>query len=259
MRKASGSPALIRYQSRSDLKPQLFCFPFAGGSAAAYRDWSVALGAHTDVVAVEYPGRGVRRQEKPLKRIGDIVSSLLPELVSEIEGPFAFFGHSMGGLVAYALSKALLHEGRQPFCVFISGCRPPSIKRREPNLHELPDTEFVEELRKLEGTPEELLLNEELMRIAFPVLRADFEAVATYSDSVDQTLACRVFVYGGIEDQSVGVDELEQWRGVTQQECVVRLLPGRHFFIQTEKQTFLRVLAKDMLSVQPIFSPRVWG
>lgn len=248
MRQETNSRGVVRFHKQANRGLRLFCFPYAGGGAATFRDWCKALDAHADVVAVEYPGRGARRREAPLRRVTEIAESLIPDIISEIDGPFALFGHSMGGLVVYELLRALRHRGFQPVCAFMSGCRPPSIKRSEKKLHELPDGEFVEELRKLNGTPEALLSDAELMSLAMPILRADFEAVATYSQQSEAALSCPIFAYGGMDDDNVTLEELEGWREMTSALCTVRVFPGDHFFLHSERLTLLRVLLRDMLS-----------
>jgi len=242
------SRALIRYRNRDNQKLRLFCFPYAGGSAASYREWSDALAGHVDVVAIEYPGRGARRREQLLTRITGMVDALLPDITSAIDGPFAVFGHSMGSLVIYELLRRLLANGVQPVCVVMSGCKPPSIREAGPNLHELPDDEFIEELRKLDGTPEEVLADAELMSIAFPILRADFEAVANYSEQGKLELSCPVFAYGGMEDPNVAIEELERWSEITRASCTIRAFPGNHFFLHSQRQALLQVVATDMLN-----------
>ena len=248
MSQVTNSRSLVRFHKYADRRLRLFCFPYAGGSAATFREWFKVLDAHVDVVAVEYPGRGGRRRETLLKRVADIVDIVAPDIDAQIDRPFALFGHSMGGLVAYELLQRLVQRGVQPACVFMSGCRPPLIKRSEKNLHQLPDTEFIEELRKFNGTPAALLGDPELMSLAMPILRADFEAVATYPQGGEAKMPCPVFAYGGMNDDNVTLDELEGWRDMTRAQCTVRVFPGDHFFLHSEGMTLLRVLLRDIVS-----------
>ncbi len=244
---ARSSRALVRYRRQGHGGLKLLCFPYAGGAAAVYREWPAALSTHFDVVAVEYPGRGARRHEQLVRCVPELVDGLMPEIVAEMTGPFAVFGHSMGGLVAYEVLRVLSRRGIQPVCAIMSGCRPPAVSKSERRLHELADAEFIDELRKLDGTPEEILADTELMAIALPVLRADFEAVASYVPSVEPRLSCPIFAYGGLEDQGVNVSELEHWKMTTGGPCTVRAFPGAHFFLHTEIRTVLRILLRDIL------------
>jgi medium-chain acyl-[acyl-carrier-protein] hydrolase len=241
------SRARARFHRQVDCGIRLFCLPHAGGAASNFRDWFKSLDAHADVVAVEYPGRGARRGEAPLNRVTDIVNALVPDIVAQIDRPFALFGHSMGCLVAYELLRALGAHGVQPVCAFMAGCRPPSIKRSRKNLHELPDGEFVEELRRLKGTPEELLADAEFMSLAMPILRADFEAVATYPQS-EAALSCPIFAYGGIDDDNLTIEQLGRWREMTRAQCTVRVFSGGHFFLHHDEPAFLRTLLADLIS-----------
>ena len=86
-------------------KIKLFCFPYAGGSAAAYNKWRQYLDKHIELRPVELAGRG-RRIYDPLyqsieEAVDDVYQLISPELA---KGPYAFFGHSMGGIIAYELA-----------------------------------------------------------------------------------------------------------------------------------------------------------
>ena len=67
-----------------------------------------------------------------------------------------------------------------PVHLFVSAGRAPQIPHRAPPIHALPDDEFLAELRRLNGTPRELLDHEELMEVMLPILRADFALYETY-------------------------------------------------------------------------------
>ncbi len=248
---ASSSRSVLRYASARPGCPKLLCFPYAGGVAAGYRDWAVALSPHVDVVAVEYPGRGFRRREQLSRRIADLVQGIIPEIVAEMTGPIILFGHSMGALVAFEVLR-VLSPRRPVIAAVMSGCRPPVLRGSEPEIHALPDEEFIEELRKLDGTPEELLADRDLMELAMPVLRADFEAVATYDAPKAFKLSCPLLVYGGESDNSVGLDELEGWREHAAVSCAVRAFPGNHFFVRSAEQDVLSTLRRDIRSLTAV-------
>jgi medium-chain acyl-[acyl-carrier-protein] hydrolase len=240
----SRSPSLVRFRQRADAKQRLFCFPYAGGPAAIFREWSEKLDPDIEVWAVEYPGHGTRRSEIPLKQLSQLVDALLPELRQELVSPFAFFGHSMGAMVAFEILKRLGTEtGPEAACFFVSACYPPWKERRRAPIHDLPDLEFVGQLRSLGGTPEELLANRELAKLFLPVLRADFEVARTYSHSSDK-LSCPIFIYGGLDDPEASRDDLSEWNSVCQ-SSLVQMFPGDHFFLHTAAEDLMQVLARD--------------
>ena len=57
--------------------------------------------------AIQLPARENRFEESPYTRLSDLVGALTEAVVPYTDLPFAFFGHSMGALVAFALAREL--------------------------------------------------------------------------------------------------------------------------------------------------------
>ena len=208
---------------------RLFCFPHAGGGPAAFRGWRLPS---TDVVPVVYPGRATRMSEAPLRTIIDLAADAEVQLRSSMREPFAFFGHSMGAYVAFELTRRLAQRGAAlPKRLIVSAALGPRRASRRQVIHDLSDDAFREELRRLSGTPRELLDNEELMTLLLPMLRADFEAVATYRYTPDVRLDVPIVALGGDADDAVSFEDLAGWNEETSSSFLLRMLPGDHFFI----------------------------
>jgi len=228
-----------------DAELRLFCFPYAGASAAIYRGWHQKLPAAVEVRAVELPGRGTRLREKPFLGLLPLVEHLGEALEPYLDRPFVFFGHSMGALIAFELSRLLRREGRTlPVHLFVSGHRAPHLPSKHRPIHSLPEREFVQELRNLEGTPEAVLENEELMELLSPVLRADFSVCETYYYHDEEPLSCPITAFGGTEDTDVDRSMLEPWKLHTTGAFRLHMLPGNHFFLQTSEAQLLRLVAE---------------
>src|SRR4051812_44287654 len=78
---------------------RLFCFPFAGGSAGAFFNWSKYLPADLEVRTLQLPGRESRHRETPLRSIDAAASQIAESLGGLSDRPFSFFGYSLGGLI----------------------------------------------------------------------------------------------------------------------------------------------------------------
>lgn len=148
-------------QIRPD-RATLFCFPFAGGGASAYNSWVQKMKDKVTVCPIQLPGREERIMEKPYNNMTDMLDELEETIWKCIRGPYAFWGHSMGGKIAYELEKRLEKRGKTAQCFLVSGSRIPSIPERNPIYH-LPDDEFKKALGRFEGTPKEILENQELL------------------------------------------------------------------------------------------------
>src|SRR3982750_485989 len=104
----SGTKAASAWFSRSvpriDASVRLFCFPYAGGGTSIFHSWPGKLPPGVEVCAIQLPGRGRRLWEKPFSQMPALVSALTQELSDFLDRPFAFFGHSMGALIAFELA-----------------------------------------------------------------------------------------------------------------------------------------------------------
>lgn len=226
---------------------RLFCFPYAGGAASVFRNWSDGLPADVDLCPIQFPGRGTRLMEPPFSRLSPLVEELAEALLPLLDRPFALFGHSLGSLVSFELARQLRanHQAR-PVRLFVSGGSAPQIPHRGPPIHSLPDREFAAELHRLDGTPEELLNHSELMDIVLPSLRADFALYESYKYSSEPPLNCPISTFGGLSDQRVNHDDLEAWRDQTTASFSIRMFPGDHFFLRSTQPLLVRALAHEL-------------
>lgn len=185
--------------------------------------------------------------ETPFTRVVPLVQVLAQDLLPLLDKPFVFFGHSLGAIVAFELARELRRQfGVQPRRLFISASRAPQISARHRPIHALPEAEFLDELRRLNGTPAALLDNAEFMRFMLPVLRADFALYETHTYAPEEPLDCVINGFGGIEDRRVDRSELDAWRVQTSASFSLRMLPGDHFYLNAVQPLLLRMLSEDL-------------
>ena len=227
---------------------RLFCFPYAGAGAAIFRTWSGSLPDHVEVCPVQLPGRGTRLMEKPFTQLLPLVETLAQVLAPLLDRPFAFFGHSLGALAGFELARQIRRQsGVQPVRLFVSAARAPQIPHRDRPTYALPESEFLEELRRLNGTPGELLENAELMQIMIPVLRADFAVSQTFVYAAEPPLECGISGFGGVQDYRVTRDDLAAWRDQTSAAFSLQMFPGDHFFLHAAQPRVLQALSDVLL------------
>jgi medium-chain acyl-[acyl-carrier-protein] hydrolase len=231
---------------------RVFCFPYAGGTAEIYRTWQRWLPEQIDVCLVHLPGRGRRMKEQSLRQFRTLVIAIADRVPHETNVSYALYGHSMGALLSFELARELFRRyGRGPKHLFVSGCRAPQWPRTEPPTFNLPHDQFIAELKRLKGTPDEILKNPELLEQFIAPLRADFEVVDTYEYRPGEQLPCPINVYGGIQDTSVPMESCRAWQEQSSAVCKVRMLKGDHFFIRDPRSEFISVFRNDVLSAIP--------
>ena len=237
---------LAYYKPNPNARLRLFCFSYAGGSAAVYRGWN--LPEALEVCPVQLPGRETRLMEKPLTRMDELSALLVEALAPYLDMPFAFFGHSLGAVVSYEVAQQLrAARDVQPGHLLVSARRAPQIPFRQEISYHLPDEAFKDRLRRLKGTPEEVLDNAELMELMLPALRADFELDEAYRQRADYLpLDCPVTAFGGVEDEEAPREDLEAWREVTLSRFRLKMFPGGHFFMHSERESLLAAIAEAL-------------
>jgi medium-chain acyl-[acyl-carrier-protein] hydrolase len=226
---------------------RLFCFPYSGGSALSFRRWGELLPSTVEVHAAQFPGREERLREVPFTKLPPLIEAVGQALLRCSDKPFAFFGHSMGAIISFELARYQRRMRRPlPLQLFVAGRRGPQVPATRAPVHDLPDPEFVRELRRLGGTNPKVLENTELMQLLLPTIRADFTIAQTYTFTPEPPLSSPISAFGGIEDHDVRSDHLEAWREQTTGPFSLDMLPGNHFFISTAESLLMRILVHQL-------------
>ncbi|HEX5598176.1 MAG TPA: thioesterase domain-containing protein, partial [Micromonosporaceae bacterium] len=136
------------------------------------------------------------------------------------------------------------HEG--PRHLFVSACRPPQHPDPDFPIHLLPDDQFLNRLFGYGRMPEEVLRYPDLAQSILATSRADLRLVETYPWPDDPALNCPVTAFGGVEDETVPVDLLPDWRTITRDQIDTVILPGGHFPPPPGQQRILEVVRRAL-------------
>jgi medium-chain acyl-[acyl-carrier-protein] hydrolase len=201
------------------------------------------------VLAVQYPGRATRLRESPLKNLDLLLDDIEQAIAPLLDKPFAFFGHSMGATVSYELTRRLQASQKTlPMHLFLSGRSAPQLPVVKSPVHHLPDQEFLESMRDLNGTPTELLAHSELMEMMLPVIRADFQMLETWKYQASSPLDIPVSVFGGLADDGVPLENLDAWAACTTGKMKRHIFPGDHFFLHQQYPAMLNIINRALSS-----------
>ncbi len=240
------TPWVMKPRVSNGASLRLFCFPYAGGGAIIYHGWPPRL-PMIELLSVQLPGRETRLKEAPYTSLPALVRATGQALLPFFDKPFCFFGHSMGALIAFELAREIRREyGLSPRHIFVSGRRAPTIPLQHKTIHDLPQKEFIERLRDLNGTRPAVLEFTELIELLLPMLKADFAICETYVYKHDEPLNCGISAFGGLEDGHVKREHLEAWRQQTVREFKLRMLPGDHFFLHSSQEVLLEIMFREL-------------
>ena len=227
---------------------RLFCFPHAGGGPVAFFEWSQRLDPAVECVSLLYAGRGPRLREKPSVRVEDLVGEIAAGLAKFSDKPFAFYGHSFGGIVAFELARTLRRSGLPgPEHLFVGAARPPHMELPFSPIHAAPDEEFIASVQaRYGGMPAAILQDPEILDMFLPPMRADFTAYETYRFQPGDPLDIPITAFGGADDTAVKVETLREWSLHTAASFDMNVLPGGHFFPTTSGKQLIEAVQVRM-------------
>ncbi len=209
-------------------KPQLFLFHFAGGNCYSFQFMASSL-KDFEVNPLELPGRGKRMDEAFLKDFDSAAQDLYNQINKKLtSASFVIYGHSMGAYLALRVCNMLEKANKFPICLFVSGNPGPGI-REDKKRYLMEHNILIEELKKLGGTPSEVIENEELLDYFLPILRADFEI--SEKNHLENELAVNAPIYAMMGSKEEKVEEISNWSKFTRALFTYTIFDGGHFFI----------------------------
>lgn len=229
-----------------DAPIRLFCLPYAGGNATAFRHWQQLLGPNVQVVPVRLPGRLERISEAPFSRLPALVDELSSAMLPLVDRPYALCGVSMGALVAFETAKRLTEMSRPPRRLFVASYPAPSVEtpRFDPQVS---DEAFVEVLKRIGAVPPDVLRETDLMRLVLPTIRADFEVTGNYVDDGGALSDVPITAIHGEGDHTVTAEHMARWAEKAGPDFELVQVPGGHFFVHGH-DTVLFTLLRDRLA-----------
>lgn len=235
---------------------RLFCFPFGGGGASLYRGWHklspISASARIEVCPIHLPGREDRLLEAPIDRLDALLDALVHELKPYVNQPFALFGHSLGGRIAFELAHALRQAyAQEPAHLFVAAYdAPQTIVLSKNPIHLRSNEALLPRIRQLGMLPEGFKDDDELILRSLDALRADVRTIETTTYAPKNPLTCPVTVLGGLRDSLTRRDALSQWNIHTTGHFDMYMLPGEHDFVRTAQQAVMGLVFEKLMAAK---------
>jgi surfactin synthase thioesterase subunit len=241
------SPWIQRLAPRNNPKLRLICFPQAGRGSSMFRAWSKDLPETVEVCAVAAPGREGRYREPSITSMSALVTKLVDGLAPAMNERYAFFGHSLGALVAFALTRELRRQGKAlPAHLCVAGRRAPQWPPSSP-IYQLGDREFLANLTNRYGAlPAEVVADPEVLSLFLSPLRGDMTILDTYSYDAEPPLPVPLSAYGSTRDATLTPAMLEAWKQQTSHGFRSRMFDGDHFFPDALRPQLLAAIRGDL-------------
>nr|AFV96142.1 polyketide synthase [Cylindrospermum licheniforme UTEX B 2014]ARU81122.1 CylH [Cylindrospermum licheniforme UTEX B 2014] len=226
---------------------RLFCFPHAGASSYIFNSWPEKFASKIEVCPIQLPGRGNRVKEPAFTKIKPLVQTFAPLLKPYLDVPFAFFGHSMGALLSFELARELRRQNYpNPDYLFVGGYRAPHIPDLNLPIYKLPEPKFIQAISGYGGIPENMLQDPFFLQTFLPTFRADFELLDTYFHTKEEPLESPIYIFGGLEDHTVGIKELSGWEEQTKANFKLKMFNGDHFFLRGVEDEIINIIEETI-------------
>jgi medium-chain acyl-[acyl-carrier-protein] hydrolase len=246
------NPWLTSQPTARQARLNLICFSYAGGGGSVFRNWAEELGHDVAVFRAQLPGRENRIREAPFVSIEDLVPPLTEGVIQAMgegpELPFAFYGHSLGSKIGFEVARELRRRGAAQPCHFFAGaCQAPQLPWTQSRMHDLGETEFIEQIQmRYGGVPRQVLEDSELRALLIPTLRADIRLMETYAYRPEPRLTFGITAFGGTGDGTVSRSALEAWKDQTSGPFRMHMLAGDHFFLNSARIELLRLISAKL-------------
>jgi surfactin synthase thioesterase subunit len=214
--------------SARNAAPTVYIFPHAGGSATYYVPFAKAFSADIKRVGVQYPGREKGLTQLPsIPALADEIYSMMAPF-APADAPVAFFGHSMGGLLAFEVALRFQSAGKPIAALFVSSSAAPGhIRYKELQGS---DRDILNVVAQVTGTSPELLANDEFALTILPTLQS-VRAIAGYTQPPEVKVSCPIFAFVGDNDVIVAEENMLAWSDRTTDDFRIQVFPGDHFYL----------------------------
>lgn len=232
---------------RSSESAPLVIFPHAGAGASAYRAFSKELAPHFDAIVMQYPGRQDRAREAAAQTLPEIAAGAFEAFRSSPHNrnrPITAFGHSMGAIIAFEFVR-LAEQAGLPVRLLAASSASAPMRIADLPPHPNDDEQLLEHMAALDGTGDAVMASREVMRLALPVMKADYRAFDAYSCPPDIRIAAPIAVLGGDTDPFVAPRDLYAWDTHTEAGIQVTLFNGGHFYLNEHHAGIAELLVAE--------------
>lgn len=240
---------LASAKKRPSARIRLFCFPHAGAGISAYSGWADALDPEIELHTVQLPGRESRFREPNCETMADLLTPVVAAVAPYVAEPFALFGNSFGGVLAYETARELnAKTGRTPAHLFLSACAAPHLPNRHEPIAHLPDERLLPELAsRYDGIPDAILQDREFLQAILPPIRADLSALEQYCHRWSEPMSCPVTVFGGQRDPTVSYEQLAAWQAQTTGPFQLHMLEDEgHLYLRSARSFLTRTIRQTL-------------
>jgi len=244
---STNTPWISCYEARENAKIRLICIPHGGGGSHVYKEWAEKLPDFIEVYALNFPGRGSRREENAICNMFELRDKIANVISQISDKPYVMFGHSVGALVAYEVAKEIEKQGiMPPLRLILSAHKAPEDSKEDEPMYTLSDEDLMSKILELGLLPQNVLENKELLDFILPPLRADFEISETYEYEKSDALNIPITATFGKTDPLLNEQDIQKWEKYTNSEYKIKEYDGDHFYTVSKQDILFNDIVKEL-------------
>ncbi len=226
---------------------QLFVFPYAGGSIAAFRRLTELIDERVDVVTVEYAGRGTRAKEPLAGSIRELLDDAIAYCKERRQAgfPYAVMGYSMGSVLAYEMlvREALPGELKRFFVAAEVSPKDRALELRK--VADPTEEKILERALRLGGLDERMLKNKRFAEIYLKPMLSDYRLFFSYrfGDYPEKIQVDTTFFYC---EKDTALNDVKKWDELIDGAFDYHEIGDNHFFINQHYQEMADIINEKM-------------
>lgn len=233
LRVTAGVAPLLLERFRSDPVdgdlPILFAISHTGAGAAPFAGWRRWLPADVELAAVRLPGRESRIGEDPIESVDEAVSVVASAIETCNPLEFAIFGQCSGALLAFEVTRQLRIRGaRLPQRLIVASQPPPDRIPAEARIHELPDQELYEEIRRSGAISSEIEYGGPLWDLVSPTIRSDYATFSKFLYKESKPVDTSIVAVLGAADNCLSEADMRGWQRHATGRFEIRTVSAGH-------------------------------
>ncbi|MBW4617158.1 MAG: acyltransferase domain-containing protein [Desmonostoc vinosum HA7617-LM4] len=238
------------YKPKPNSYLRLFCFHPWGSSASIFKKWSDELPLNIEVIPIQLPGRQQRLKEKPFTDFAALIQVLGDLIHPYLDKPFAFYGHSMGALIAFELAYIVkVKYNINPQYLFLGSAQAISDISFLKRIKNCSQNQILNYLVEISEIPEAIYNDKSLFEELMEIFKADLQLLQSYDYKEQEPLDCPIYAFGGVDDASLSEKQLSLWSHHTQNTFKLQMLPGKHMFLNNSQKSLLDIISQEILKI----------
>lgn len=224
---------------------RIIFFPYVGGQSLSFKPLAEALPKAWELWALDPPGHGWAGGDL-LTDFNQMVRLYFSQLPEVFQGNFYFYGHSLGGMVAYKLTQLLENENIRPGGIFIGASPIPHRLSEYEYLLGKDKHQLMDFFSRFGEIPKAFVENSRLLLHYVSHIEADIKVFLSSDIRRSPVISTPMTVLYSREDTFFNYENIYEW-DIYGHNVFFKEVKGNHIFIQSHSHLVASAIEEFIL------------